>query len=480
MKRKYVNIICFVTLNILVILIFLPWLKGHYATDSYNIMNVGYEYYSIHNSLIDGRLFMFLIMQFASLININFETLHFILLSSALLVSNVCVLFIKNIITDRVKKHTIKLEIFSYIVAYTFVYNFMYIENLYFLECFVMALGILLNIIAAKIFVNKNKFFLIKTFLLVLISIFCYQGTISSFIAFIILLEALKTQDLKTFIKNIIIGTCIVGIACILNFAFVKLISYYLNINQARLSNSILSNILYIITSKPTVLVHLSDMYSHGLFLIFSIIIICLFINSFNFEQNKYRYLIFIFFIILGTLFATDLPYTISFTAFMAARTRFAIGALCSIMLIYIFLNYNKKQKSTLYLLSFISSIWFIINIANYIFIINSAKLVNMYEKEYSLNIANYVEQYEKENNCKIEKIQMVYNYDDSNVYFENCLHRPYITWNACSCSWSAIGTINFYSGKKLVPISDTYIKGNIDGLYQIKNNVLYINIGVL
>jgi len=73
--KNKTSIICFIILNILVILIFLPWLKGHYATDTYNIMNVGYEHYSINNSLIDGRIFMFLIMQLAEFINIKCELL---------------------------------------------------------------------------------------------------------------------------------------------------------------------------------------------------------------------------------------------------------------------------------------------------------------------------------------------------------------------------------------------------------------------
>lgn len=484
MIQKHINKICFIFLNILVFVIFLPWLKGHYATDSYNIINVGYEYYSIHNSLVDGRVFMFLIMQLAETININFELLHFILLFLALLVSNVSVVLIKNIITDHIEIKNVKTEIFSYIVAYTFIYNFMYIENLYFLECFVMSIGILLNIIAAKIFAKKGQLYLAKTALFALLSIFCYQGTISSFIAFLILLEALKKQPLKSFIKNVALGIIITGVACICNFAFVKIISNYLDLQQIRLNNSIIQNILYILQSKLQVLIHLSNEYFYGLFLPALILLITLFANVFNFKDNKQKYVIFFIFLILGTIFCTDLPYTISLTAFCAARTRFAIGALFSMIVIYIFTNSNKLEKgikkTTNYFLAGFVIIYFVLNILNYVEIIYSSKMVNKCEKEYVLNIAKYINNYEKENNTIIEKIQLVYSPDANNAFFPNCVQRNYVAWNACSCLWSAVGTINYYSNRNLIPVSSNYIEIKMDEMYKITDDVLYVKIAII
>ena len=51
------------TLTFIIILmitctIYAPLLMGHYATDTYNIINVGYTRYAIEWSLKDGRIFM--------------------------------------------------------------------------------------------------------------------------------------------------------------------------------------------------------------------------------------------------------------------------------------------------------------------------------------------------------------------------------------------------------------------------------------
>lgn len=484
MRKKHINVICFIVLNILIFLIFLPWLKGHYATDSYNIINLGYKYYSVHYSLIDGRIFMFLIMQLADAININFEALHFILLSLALLVSNISVLIVKNIILKSMKNINIKTEIFSYMLAYTFIYNFLYIENLYFLECFVMSVGILLNLVAAKIFANKGKTYIFKTSLLVVLSAFCYQGTISCFIAFVILLEALKKQPLKNLVKNIIFALIITGTACIFNFAFVKVISNYLGLAQTRLNNSILYNIMYILIYKLNIIIHLSNNYFYGLFLISIIMLIALFIYGFNFKTNKETYLIFFVFLILGIIFCTDLPYLVSLSAYYAARTRFVIGALCSILVIYIFYNFDsickECKKIIQYFLHIFIAIYFIFNIINYIEIINTSILVNKCEQEYVKNIDTYISKYELENNTTVEKVQLVYDANTNNAFFSNYRKVHYITYNACSCSWSAIGAINFYSNRNLTPQSDNIIETKMDELYQINDDVLYLKIAIL
>ena len=264
-------------------------------------------------------------MQLAKIVNIDFKLLHFILLTLALIVSNVSVLIVKNLTFKIMKKQDAKSIILSYIIAFSFIYNFTYIENLYFLECFVMAISILLNLIAAKIYLQKGHFYMFKTTALLILSIFCYQGNISSFVVFSILLEALKYQNVKDFIKNIALALIPIGIACICNFAFIKLISAILELQQSRISNSILTNILYIINLQPIMILNLSNFYFNGMFLILVICLILFFIYLFNYKYNKPLYLVFFVFIILGSIACTNLPYLVSLSAFWSARTRFGI-----------------------------------------------------------------------------------------------------------------------------------------------------------
>ena len=52
--KKYVeqnkmNIIIFIIILIITCIIFIPFLIGHYATDTYNIYNLGYKEFAITN-----------------------------------------------------------------------------------------------------------------------------------------------------------------------------------------------------------------------------------------------------------------------------------------------------------------------------------------------------------------------------------------------------------------------------------------------
>lgn len=475
------NTILFLIVNIFTLVIFAPWLIGHYATDTYNIMNVGYEHYSIYNSLIDGRIFMFCIMQLAEAINIKCEVLSTILLFLSLVVSNISVLIIKNIVIENISSKTIKAEVFSYIIGFCLIYNFMYIENLYFLECFVMAISILISLIASRIFVERKQYYLPKTFLLLLMGIFCYQGTVSSFFIFTILFILIGKYDMKESLKKLLLAIAILGIVCIANLLFVKVISNCIGLSQNRISNNLIQNILDILYTKLNTLIYTSNNFYAGMFIAFLIIILSLILILTLYNKQEIKRLTFL---MLGAIFCVDLPYIVSSTVFLAGRTRFAIGALCSILIIYILGKLKEnEQTSTKKMEKFIYGIviiYFIINVFNYVEIIVNTKIVNKCEKEYVENMDKYIVEYENENNVKIEKIQLVYDSRANNNFYGICTRKNVMTWNACSCYWSAIGVINFYTNRKLLPISEDYIQMSMDKMYQINEDVLYVKIGVI
>ena len=481
MVKKYIDEICFIGLNVLVFLIFLPWLMGHYATDTYNIMNVGYEYYSIHNSLIDGRVFMFLIMQFADFIKIAPMTLNFILLSLALIVSNVAVLIIKKAIYECIENKNILAHVVSYILSYTLIYNFMYIENLYFFESLVMAISILLSIIAAKLFVAKEKNYLIKTIFIELICVFLYQGTITSFFAFTVFFSSLKELKTKKFLENNIVALIIIGIVSVCNLIFIKMISQQLDIEQIRLSYDIIVNVKQILTEWPWIILTACDNFYYSLLPSFIIILSIIFISLFKYNSNKQKYIFFFIFIMLEILVCTELPYVISISAYYAGRTRFAVGALISILITYLILNckyLNKEYKNiitkSLYVLV---GIYFVLNVTNYIILIDNTKAVNEYEKEYVYQIEDYIERYESMTNKEIKEIRFVFDIEFDKAYAPDCTRKSFITINAVTCGWSSADAINFYTGRDLVSKRVAILNFELRGNYEIIDNILYLKI---
>ena len=53
-KNNKKNIIIFIIIFITTLIIFIPFLQKHYATDSYSISSIGYKEYAVKNSLNDG------------------------------------------------------------------------------------------------------------------------------------------------------------------------------------------------------------------------------------------------------------------------------------------------------------------------------------------------------------------------------------------------------------------------------------------
>ena len=73
MKKRQKDYLIFFGIFILAILIYSNWITMHYASDTYNIMNVGYETYATNWSLKDGRLIMYLITMICAKLNISIE-----------------------------------------------------------------------------------------------------------------------------------------------------------------------------------------------------------------------------------------------------------------------------------------------------------------------------------------------------------------------------------------------------------------------
>ena len=86
-----------------------------------------------------------------------------------------------------------------------------------------MSLGILLSVYACKVFTNNEKYRYLKTYLLLLVAVFCYQGSIAIFPMIILAYYAIvEKYDWKTYIKLIIKLMLIYGSLMLLNMMFSK------------------------------------------------------------------------------------------------------------------------------------------------------------------------------------------------------------------------------------------------------------------
>lgn len=485
------DILIFIITFCLTCIVFIPFLTGHYATDTYNIANVGYENYAINWSLKDGRIFMAILGLMANLINIPIEAYVFITLFCALIISNITVIVLNKIVQKYKQPQNIIQEIITIIISYITIFNFMYFENMYFVESIVMAMSVLLFIISAYILVEKGKNYKSKSLILAIIGVICYQGTIGMIFAFLILFTILKN---KNNFKQIIIDLVEIGlvafISVIINIITVKIIGNIFQMEQTRLGHlsDIFNNIKVILLTLPNILQETCNLFPKNLLLLY-IDILTIIIILYNIKKIKeknnciYKYLA----IVVITIAGSCITYILTLTSFYTGRLRNALGALIGIIFIFIYVEtdiFQKKNK--LNIITLITLISFlIINIMNFESIMLQHKEVNKLERQEVAEIEQYIEQYEMDSKISVSKIAKVPIYGEMDkTYFPSTKNKTSFTHNAIRTSWAADGVINFYTKRNLESYivsnegKEYYMRhSNKEREYQCINDTLYVNI---
>lgn len=230
--------------------IFLPFLQGHYIADTYGIIEKGLKGYSMDNSFSDGRMVMGLLNLLVLKLNIPMIAYVIGTLLVAIAISCLTVILLKNSVMKYRLAENKWLELLVTILCYVTIFNFMYLEQLYFIECIVMATSLLLYTIGANLLVDRNKGYLWKSALCVIAGMLCYQGTIGFFLALVFLYSIFKNKNKVIYIiRDVILSGILVVIAGLIDLGCVKLFTSYFSTAQNRLSVNIFENILIILTN---------------------------------------------------------------------------------------------------------------------------------------------------------------------------------------------------------------------------------------
>ncbi len=440
------------------LIIFIKYLNGHFSADTFNIINIGYKNYAIKYSLLDGRLFMAIIGLIAHKINIPILTYVIVLQILAIFVTCIIIIKLKRIILEYKKIENKWQEIFIILVCYFTIFNFTYLENMYFVECFVMALSILFYIVSAKYIVKKET---LKGFIYLILGLLSYQGTISSLFIFLILFSMLEEKNLKEILKIFIKGAIIFLIALILNNILIILTEKIFNITQTRGINikKIFSNILYIIYISRDLLIKTANLFPNYLFIFFVVIIsiiIILKINEKNRKNHSKRNEIILIeqmiIIVLCIIFALGVS-SIRLTAINSGRIRFSMGATIGIIFIHLIVKTDILEICTKYdkILVGIFIIYSIINSINYIYLINLNKQANKQDEIKVYEIENYLKEYEETEKIKVEKICgiVIENNSDKAFYSKNS-EEVGVAVSCLRTEWAFQGIINYYTSRNL------------------------------
>lgn len=458
------NIIIYLCIVLIASMMFFPFFTMHYSTDTYRLIEMGYERYSIEYSLNDGRIFMYIIGQLADKMNININAYVVILTVLAIIISCICIIKLIGIMTKYKKKDGI---IITSLIAYVTIMNFMYLENLYFTECIVMSISILLFILAAEYLNEKEN--IIKVIILVLLGIFCYQGTINVFITFYFVFALIKNKKLnKEIIKNMIIVMLIALFCIAINMLQIKICGKIYGLEQTRTGSisEIFANIIYIIANIYKILTYSSELFPKYLFLTFLISILIITAILDKKENNKFSNTINILLITFVAIISSVIINIVSLSSFGLGRMVFSVGALIGLIFMYLYCTTTifEKQTNYKYVIITILIIYVIMNILNTLNILISHKKANELDKKETLKVNEYMLEYEQNNNIEIKNIAITY---DKNVTwcYNELKHKSLYTHRALMIWWCNVDTINYYTGRNLQKVQmkpemyDTYFK---------------------
>lgn len=449
-KLNRENMILFIILLIVMLIVFKKFVFMHYATDTYNIFARGYKEYAILYSLNDGRVFMSGISLLADTFNIPINIYIITLTILAIATSCISIIVLKNII-ERYKTPNSKFEkLILILICSCTIFNFMFIENMQFAECFVMATSILCYLLAADILVRNDKYWIVKSFILVLIGIFSYQGTLGFFIVMVFVISI--AEDDKKILKNILIGGFICLGAVLLNLIEIKICGYMLGNQSTRMGG--IKNIRYMIaliikSIWPILKDSVGTFPRYAFILIF---LITLLYANIEMKKEKRKYVnscfILLFLLTLATGFAINL-FTVA--GFATARMLFVIGALIGNVFILIYLKTNilDSKKS---ILNYIIIIYCIVIVFNYISLMKYHKEVEINTQEECKIINEYITEYETQTGNKINNIA-VYRDQRPTYYYESIKNYSALTIRPLAVEWGDNGAISFWTKRPLKEI---------------------------
>ncbi len=450
MKEKKRNLIIYLILILITIIMCFPYLTEHYSSDDYTIIGYGYYKYGIEKFLNDGRVFSSVITLLAGYWNLPIKVFIQGLFYIGILISCLCVIKIKNIITKIKPEKNLKETVLVLGISYCIIFNFMYLENMYFAEIPIMALGILLFIKSSEKLVESKY---LKSLAYLIIGELCYQGTINFFITFTFLLLIIKNKEIdKEVIKKVIISGLFCLISVGINLIQIKICGKIFGLEQIRLGGiqKIPANITYIMLHIGDLLTNTCNFFPKYGFLIFLLI---LYITTFIYDlvkikeySNSFNLLL----ISIVAIFSSVAINIVSLSSFGLGRMVFSIGALIGLIFMYLYCSTNIFGESKIfkYFLLFALSIYIVMNFLNYTLQMYCNKKANEMDKEEALQVNEYILEYEKNNNIEVKNI--AFTYDKNITWNYNLFFDTSYTSRALMIWWCNIDALNYYTGRKL------------------------------
>ena len=485
-KSNKENIIIFGIILSICIIMCSPLLQFHIASDTYNLMDLGYFEYPTHYFLKDARLMSTAITYLAGELNLSYEFYIVFMEVFAIVISAFSIYYIYKTVSEKTSLENIWKKVLVIMGAFILIFNCMSLEYLLYAESSVMCLSVLLSVLGARIFTSEKKYKYIKSLLLIMLATFCYQGAVNIFLPLTILFLFIDNtkKDAKKVLIDIVKGFSIIAIAYLVNVISISIINIMLREEQGRIASGILNNlknfpmlIKYIIGYT---LIYNFNLWPTAITLVTIAITSLIIVFQKDANEKILKYII----IVISALGISIAPIFFMKSPSVEPRMAMSIGAIVGMSLIYLMtLEHTKKIE---YCISAIIVVFFIFNIINTLQIYSAHIAGNKIDENMAMTIKYKIEEYEKETGIIVNKV----------AYYRDANHRDFhYGWDKKLSSFGQrafdnyyciVEALNYYCNRKFERTSmdkevyDKYFAGKDWNAYSdeqivFEGNIMYI-----
>lgn len=456
---------------------------GYYSIDTYRIISQGYTDYALKDAYIrDGRLFLAGIVSLVGIINPSYKVWYIINLAIAIFISAITVLQLYMIINHYKKA---KNKCIYFLVSYTFIFNFIQIDTMQFIEAFAIATSILLYILSLKnTVINKNKK---MGFIYAVLGMLWYQGTVTIYIATAFLMCLLETKKInKEFFKKILSPVITIIISAILSFLIVSIVPYITKLELTERFPSVekyMSILKRNIMQMDNFLIDCCGYFPKYIFISASLLILIVTfvygIKHKNVIQPINALIVFYIYIVSIFIFFPIQSIELCF------RCALSLGAAIPALFIYMICNMEMLECKKIYLniLTTMVILYFILSVCNTVKVTSEFKFANELDERFVKRIETEAKNLQ-EQGINVQKYAVYYttNGDRLNELYNSEItfyNSYYLLSRDFSNMFGIYGDKNIklekqYADKEIV---DKYFENPSDEEIQIKyiDDVLYV-----
>lgn len=427
--------IIFILIVISVILFMGTLLPYNYPSDIYNIFILGYKKYASTWFMTSGRVICAAIYYLFDFFNISLNNGIFILKILSIFISSYTIYLFYNLVLESINSNNKKIKYLILIPTILIFLNYSTYEWFYYTESAIMWLGILSVVIALKTYFKNTNYKYLKIFLLLFLSVNCYQSAILFYIPALFFLLSLQKKDLKYIIKELFYNSLLVLLNLVIGYIIVIIARNYINFKPYK-SVKLHLNFKTLLLRLLYLVIFFSGNFPNIVTFIINVIIILYLL--FESKEKKLKLIAHPLLIwLIGTI---EVLLMIEITNFyLADRIMISYVSTMGMFLIYALLISNKKI-----LFTSISILLLLIQIINSNLITIDSKKTRNKDKVYGEIINKIINNYEKENNIKIKKIEFCYDSEPTGNY-QGIIKTSEPTNRGFSGDWTIDNIFNYY-----------------------------------